>query len=188
MLTDREWVGSRRITSIVQLVTVIGRKSTVAWCTQKWLHYFKWSGETKPPNLKICRARVDKEGLSRMPTAWRSAKKLVHIMKLSQELGENVTSSYHGSKISGSQQSFLRKTVTCIVERQRKSMGYRFVPECNHAPETHTCQFFRFFFFCYISRTGTVCWDPEMLLPWQRDVMTSPLYWQCFEDILSGGV
>ena len=41
MLTNREWVGSRRITSIVQLVTVIGRKSTVAWCTQKWLHYFK---------------------------------------------------------------------------------------------------------------------------------------------------
>ena len=100
MLTNREWVSSRRITSIVQLVTVIGQKRSVAWCTQKWLHYFKWSGETKQPNLKICRARVDKEGLSRMPTAWRSAKKLVHIMKLSQELGENVTSSYQGSKIS----------------------------------------------------------------------------------------
>ena len=117
MLTNREWVSSRRITSILQLVTVIGQKSPVAWCTQKWLHYFKWSGETKQPNLKICRARVDKEGLSRMPTAWRSAKKLVHIMKLSQELGENVPSSYHGSKISGSQQSFLRKTVICNVER-----------------------------------------------------------------------
>ena len=41
---------------------------------------------------------------------------------------------------------------------------------------------------CYISRTGTVCWDPEMLLPWQRYVTTSPLYWQCFEDILGGEV
>ena len=121
-----------------------------------------------------------------MPTAWRSAKKLVRIMKLSQELGENVTSCYHGSKISGSQQFCLRKTFICIVERLRKSMGYRFVPECNHAPEIHTCQFF--VFFCYISRTGTVCWDPEMLLPWQRDVTTSPLYWQCFEDILGVGV
>ena len=100
MLTNREWVSSRRITSIVQLLTVIGQKSTVAWCTQKWLRYFKWSGETKQPNLKICRARVDKEGLPRIPTAGRSAKKLFHIMKLSQELGENVTQSYHGSKIS----------------------------------------------------------------------------------------
>ena len=45
-----------------------------------------------------------------------------------------------------------------------------------------------FVFFCYISRTGIVCWDPEMLLPWQRYVTTSPLYWQCFEDILGGGV
>ena len=25
--------------------------------------------------------------------------------------------------------------------------------------------------------TFSVCWDPEFLLPWQRDVMTSPLYW-----------
>ena len=65
MLTNREWVSSRRITSILQLVTVIGQKSPVAWCTQKWLHYFKWSGETKQPNLKICWVRVDKEGLSR---------------------------------------------------------------------------------------------------------------------------
>ena len=24
-------------------------------------------------------------------------------------------------------------------------MGYRFVPECNHAPEIHTCQIFSFF-------------------------------------------
>ena len=150
MLTNREWVSSRRITSIVQLLTVIGQKSTVAWCTQKWLRYFKWSGETKQPNLKICRARVDKEGLSRMPTASPSAKKLFHIMKLSQELGEKVTSSYHGSKISESQHSFLRKTVICIVKRWRKSTGYRFVPECNHAPEIHTiCQFFRFFFPLY---------------------------------------
>ena len=45
-----------------------------------------------------------------------------------------------------------------------------------------------FVLFCYISRAGTVCWDAEMLLPWQRDVTTSPLYWKCFEDILGGGV
>ena len=60
----------------------------------------------------------------------------------------SLTSRYHGSKISRSQQFFLTETATCIVERWKKSMGYRFVPECNHAQERHTCQFF-LFFFCY---------------------------------------
>ena len=32
--------------------------------------------------------------------------------------------------------------------------------------------FFFVFFFCRICRT-TVCWDPEILLPWQRNVTTS---------------
>ena len=41
----------------------------------------------------------------------------------------------------------------------KKSMGYRFAPEFNHAQERlYTCHFFRFFF---------------VLLPWQRDVTTS---------------
>ena len=30
-------------------------------------------------------------------------------------------------------------------------------------------------FFCHICRT-TVCWDPDLLLPWQRDVTSSLLY------------
>ena len=34
---------------------------------------------------------------------------------------------------------------------------------------------FSFFFFCHICRT-TVCWGPEILHPWQRDVKTSPRY------------
>ena len=33
-----------------------------------------------------------------------------------------------------------------------------------------------FIFFCHIYRT-TISWDPpEILLPWQHDIMTSPLY------------
>ena len=64
-----------------------------------------------------------------------------------------MTSGYHGSKISGSQSSFLTETVICIVERWNQSMGYRFVPECNH--EIYTRQFFRFFS-CHICR-ATVC-------------------------------
>ena len=58
-----------------------------------------------------------------------------------------MTSHYHGSKVSESQQSFLIETAICIVEQWKKSMGYRFVPECNHGQEqSRTCQFFRFFF------------------------------------------
>ena len=48
----------------------------------------------------------------------------------------------------------------CICEWWKKSMGYNFVPECNHLCQT------------------TVCWDLEILLPWQCDVVTSPVYWQ----------
>ena len=36
----------------------------------------------------------------------------------------SVTSRYHGSRISGSQQSFLTETAICIVEREKKRMGY----------------------------------------------------------------
>ena len=83
-----------------------------------------------------------------------------------------MTSRCHGIKISGSQESFLTKTTICIVEQWKKSSRYRFVPEYNHAKGSHACQFFRFF--CHIGKT-TVCRDPEILLPWQREVTTSPL-------------
>ena len=54
---------------------------------------------------------------------------------------------------------FLTETAIFIVERRKKRMGYRSGPKCKHAQEIHT----------------TVCSDPEILLPWQVDVMTSPL-------------
>ena len=41
----------------------------------------------------------------------------------------------------GSQQPFLTEAAICIVERWKKSIGYRFVPECNHAQESQTCHF-----------------------------------------------
>ena len=55
----------------------------------------------------------------------------------------SVTSCDHGSKISRSQQSFLTEMAIGIVERWKKSMGSRL---CNHAQESHTSLFFRFFF------------------------------------------
>ena len=39
-----------------------------------------------------------------------------------------MTSHYHGSKISGSQQLFLTDRTICIIEQWMKSMGYGFVP------------------------------------------------------------
>ena len=65
----------------------------------------------------------------------------------------SVTSPYHWSKFSGSQLSLLTETAICIVERWKKSLDYHFDPECYHAQESYTCQFFRFF--CHF-----VCWDP----------------------------
>ena len=57
----------------------------------------------------------------------------------------SVTSRYHGSKMSVSQQSFLKETAICIAERWIKSTGYHFFPERYHEQESHTCQCFRFF-------------------------------------------
>ena len=39
---------------------------------------------------------------------------------------------------SGSQQPFFVKMTICSVERWKNSMGYRFVPEWNHALKSHT--------------------------------------------------
>jgi len=57
-----------------------------------------------------------------------------------------VTSCYHSSKISESQQSLLTEMSICIVERWKKSMCYHFVPGCNHAQESPV-NFFIFFVF-----------------------------------------
>ena len=40
------------------------------------------------------------------------------------------------------QQHFLKETAICIVERGKKGMGYRFMPECNHAQGSYACHFF----------------------------------------------
>ena len=52
--------------------------------------------------------------------------------------GHVTLGSTEGSKIAGSQQTFLTETAICIVERWKKSMGYRLVSKCNHAQESQT--------------------------------------------------
>ena len=41
--------------------------------------------------------------------------------------------------------SFLTETAICSVEREKTSVGYRFVAECNHTRESRACQVFSFF-------------------------------------------
>ena len=84
----------------------------------------------------------------------------------------SVTSGYHGSKISASQQPFLTEAAICIFEQWKKSMGYRFVPECNHAQENDTC-YFSSFFLPYLHDHGLL--RSRNLLPWQLVVKTSPI-------------
>ena len=84
--------------------------------------------------------------------------------------------------MSESQQPFFTKTAICSIERWKNGIGYRFVPECNRALEKHTCQYFSLS--CQICRT-TICWDPDILIPRQREVMTSPLYWDIFFSTVS---
>ena len=68
-----------------------------------------------------------------------------------------MTSCDHGSKIFRTQQSFLTEMAIGNVERWKKSMGSRFVPECNHAQEqSHTSLFFRFFFLPYLQDHATM--------------------------------
>ena len=52
--------------------------------------------------------------------------------------------------MSGSQQPLLMEKAICIFKWCKKSMGYCFVPECNHTQESHKCQFFSFLFFAAI--------------------------------------
>ena len=82
-----------------------------------------------------------------------------------------MTSGYHCSKISGSKQSFLTETAIWIVERWKKSLGYRFVPECNHAQEYMPT----FSLFSVISAGLGFVEIQKPCQPRQRDVTTSPL-------------
>ena len=83
--------------------------------------------------------------------------------------------------MSGSQQPFFTKTAICSIERWKNSMGCRFVPECNHALENT----YMSIFFVSMPNLQDHNLDPDILIPWQREVMTSPLYWDIFFFALS---
>ena len=83
-----------------------------------------------------------------------------------------------------------------LLNAGKKSSGYRFVPECSLAQASHTCHFFNLVprvlsyplygargawergwsFFSAIFAGPRFCSDPDLLLPWQRDLTTYFLY------------
>ena len=65
------------------------------------------------------------------------SKHLFNSFQEGQAIVRSVTSRYHGSKISGSQQ---------------QTEGLSYIPESNYAQESHTCHF-SFSFFCHICRS-----------------------------------
>ena len=72
----------------------------------------------------------------------------------------------------------LLKTTIYIVEPWKKRMGYvLFTSAFMHRGVINVNFTFSSVMIC---RT-TVCWDPGILLPWQRDVTTSPPYWPVSE-------
>ena len=77
---QRMGLSSRRITSIVQSVIVIGQKRSVAWCTQKWLRYLKW--RTAKFKRSAGQEYTKKDCLAYPLLFDDLRKKLVHIMKL----------------------------------------------------------------------------------------------------------
>ena len=88
----------------------------------------------------------------------------------------SVTSRYHGSKISGSQQYFLTETAFShceTMEETKEKYGLLFCSQVQSCTGKSYMSIF-VLFSCHICRT-TVRWDSEILLPWQRDATTSPL-------------
>ena len=73
------------------------------------------------------------------------------------------------SRISGSRQ---RRLFSLSNDGSQVWATVLFPSAIMHRKDCMHVIFFRFlFFFCHICRTS-VCWDPEILLPWQSDVTT----------------
>ena len=79
----------------------------------------------------------------------------------------SLTSRYHGGKVSGSQQSALTETAG-----RKVWVTDLFLSAILHRKVIHV-KYLRFF--CRTCRT-TFVEDPHILLQWQRDVTTFPLY------------
>ena len=109
-------------------------------------------------------------------------KKLVHIMKLMQRNSEKWREAWRQVTMVA---KFLdlnycywqRRSFALTNDRRKLWATVLFLSAIRHRKVIHI-NFFVFLLY-WQDRDG-FCWDPERLLPWQRDVTTSPLYWQMF--------
>ena len=81
-----------------------------------------------------------------------------------------MTSPYHGSKISASQQSFL---IFALSNDGRKSMVYRFVPSCTGKSYM---SFFPPFFLPYLQDHGLLRSRDFTTMATKHGIAISPLY------------
>ena len=79
------------------------------------------------------------------------------------------SSHYYVGEITGSQQPFSDKDGHLHCRSMEEKYDYSNFPECNHAQESHTCQYLLFLAMFTVCRDPAVVMDPEILLPWQRE-------------------
>ena len=120
------------------------------------------------PPFKVFSSKVE-HGLVLLATLKRGGGGVTSTRSWTGHLSQNTvqclsTFATGCSKTSGSQYSFLTEMAICIVERRKKSVGYRFFLECNRAQESHNVNSFVFF-------SVMVCSESR---PWLHDVTTSP--------------
>ena len=119
------------------------------------------------PDSRTCSTKKKKIGYQNVPRIrYECEKSLVTNCSLSEVSTakwlsyfrierRSTMSCHHGSKISGSELSFLTETAIWIVERCKISMDYCFVFDCNHERKVMNLNFF-VFFVRHICR-ATVC-------------------------------
>ena len=78
-----------------------------------------------------------------------------------------VLSHYHGSNNLNNLSWQRRPLLFQLIEEKYELLSCSWVQPCKEKS-------YPWFFFCHICRT-TLCGDPEILLPWQCDITTSPL-------------
>ena len=107
---------------------------------------------------------------------------VVPLVYLDQEVQKSLIerrsamSGYLGSKISESQQSFLKETAICICKQQKENVSFRFVPEWNHAQESHTCQLFSSRYRNFVTMATWNDFSTLLLCPQQADHQPFPFY------------
>ena len=97
-------------------------------------------------------------------------------VNLAYEKERSVTSRHHGSKIFGCQKylSWQRQQFALSNDCRNVSATVLFLSASMNGKVVVVLPFSFYFLLPYLP--DIICWDPEVVLPWQRDVTPFPLY------------